>query len=169
MDRTLETSNKGFVIRPFNREDVNFIIGGQLELYEREYGFTSHLWKAYLTNGVHELVNQFDEGRDCIYILDYDGVPSGCAAIKQVDEVTAKFRFFFLDSKLRGLGAGHILLDRALDFCRDKGYKHLFLWTFSTLKAARHLYKSKGFKITETQENKEWGTTILEERWEMDI
>ncbi|MDD1763959.1 MAG: GNAT family N-acetyltransferase [Methanobacteriaceae archaeon] len=169
MGRSIEIIKKGILIRPFALEDVDFIIVGQLELYEREYGFTSDIWKAYLTDGVHDLVNQFDKEKDCIFILEYNGVPSGCTAIKNVDEGTAKFRFFFLNSELRGLGAGHKLLDMAIDFCRENGYKQVFLWTFSTLKAARHLYKSKGFKIIETQENNEWGTTVLEERWELDL
>ena len=169
MGRKVEMLSKGIIIRPFGLEDVNFIIAGQLELYEREYGFTSHIWKAYLKGGVQDLKNQFDEEKECIYILEYDGVPSGCAAVKHVDEVTAKFRFLFLNSELRGIGAGHKLLDMTIDFCKEKGYKRIFLWTFSNLEAARHLYKSKGFKITETQENNEWGTTILEERWEIDL
>jgi GNAT superfamily N-acetyltransferase len=161
--------SKGIVIRPFTSKDVDFIVYGQLELYETEHGFTSDIWKEYIYDGVHDLVNQFDDEKDCINILEYEGVPSGCAAIKHVDEMTAKFRFFFVDSEIRGLGAGRKLLDMTLDFCKEKSYKHVFLWTFSTLQAARHLYKSKGFKITETQENNDWGTVILEERWEMDL
>lgn len=55
----------------------------------------------------------------------------------------------------------------ALDFCRNKNYQCVFLWTFSTLYAARHLYAKKGFTLTETQENNEWGAPILEERWDI--
>jgi GNAT superfamily N-acetyltransferase len=167
--RNLPMISQGFVIRPFNPEDVDFIIQGQLELYEIEHGFSSDIWKAYITEGVQDLANQFDKQRDCIFILEYKGVPSGCAAIKHVDDVTAKFRFFFVNYEVRGWGAGSKLLDLAIDFCKEKGYKNVFLWTFSTLHPARHLYKSKGFKITETQENNNWGTVILEERWEMDL
>ena len=46
---------KNIKIRPFTAEDVDFIIDGQLELYEREYGFTSDIWKAYVKEGVHSL------------------------------------------------------------------------------------------------------------------
>ncbi|MGZ7109431.1 MAG: GNAT family N-acetyltransferase [Methanobacterium sp.] len=161
--------SKGIVIRPFTLDDVDFVISGQLKLYEAEYGFTSKIWKAYLTEGVHELVNQFDGEKDCIYILEHDGVPSGCAAIVHEDDNTAKFRFFFMDLKLRGLGAGRKLLEMSIDFCRERKYNHVHLWTFSTLNAARYLYKSKGFKITETRENNEWGTPVLEELWELDL
>lgn len=160
---------KDIEIRPFTAEDVDFIINGQLGLYEKEYGFTSDIWKVYIKDGVHELVNQFDKEKDCIYILEHQEVPSGCSAIKKVDGMTAQFRFLFLDSKIRGFGLGNKLLDMSIDFCKEKEYKHVFLWTFSTLKAARYLYKNKGFRITKTKENNEWGTSILEELWEIDL
>ncbi|WP_286473846.1 hypothetical protein [Methanobacterium sp. CWC-01] len=35
MGRKVEMLSKGIIIRPFGLEDVNFIIAGQLELYER--------------------------------------------------------------------------------------------------------------------------------------
>ena len=89
---------------------------------------------------------QFDNEKDCIYILDHEGVPSGCPAIKHVDELTAKFRFFFLNSRIRGYGLGRELLDTSIDFCKEKGFNLIFLWTFSTLNAARYLYKRKGLK-----------------------
>jgi len=160
---------RDIAIRPFTAEDVDFIIHGQLELYEKEYGFTSAIWKEYIKNGVHELVNQFDNKRDCIYILEHNGVTSGCSAIKHIDEMTAQFRFLFLDSKIRGFGLGYKLLDMSIDFCKENEYKHVFLWTFSTLHAARCLYKNKGFRITETKENNDWGTPILEELWEIEL
>lgn len=162
-------TDKGLVIRPFTLKDVDFIISSQLELYEVEHGFTSDIWKAYLTDGVHELVTQFDSKKDCVYVLEYNEVPSGCAAVTHVDDLTAKFRFFFVDSKLRGWGAGHLLLDICINFYKEKKYKHVHLWTFSTLKAARPLYKSKGFNISETRENNEWGTHVIEELWKMDL
>jgi len=107
----------GILIRPFNLDDIDFVISGQLELYELEYGFKSDIWKSYVIDGVHDLVDQFDSKKDCMYILEHDGLPMGCAAITHVDDITAKFRFFFVDPKLRGKGAGHKLLDMSVKFC----------------------------------------------------
>ena len=45
----------------------------------------------------------------------------------------------------------------------------MFLWTFSTLMAARHLYERKGFLITDMHENTDWGEKILEERWDLKL
>jgi len=67
-------------IRPFKESDVDYIISRQLSLYRREYGFTSDIWKAYLTEGVLGLVERFDDKKDCVYILEKGGVPSGCIA-----------------------------------------------------------------------------------------
>jgi GNAT superfamily N-acetyltransferase len=156
-------------IRPFRLNDMDFVISRQLALYEREYGFTSEIWRAYLTDGVRNFVNQFDSKRDCMYILDNNGVPLGCIAITHVDEATAQLRFFFLEPEIRGLGAGRKLIDQAIDFCEEKKYRRVFLWTFSTLMAARHLYVTKGFQITETHENRDWGEPVLEERWDLNL
>ncbi|WP_424026788.1 GNAT family N-acetyltransferase [Methanoregula sp.] len=75
--------------------------------------------------------------------------------------------FFFLEPAMRGRGFGNLLMDRAIDFCKKKCYERVFLWTFSTLMAARHLYRSRGFRITDTHENTDWGEKILEERWDL--
>jgi N-acetylglutamate synthase-like GNAT family acetyltransferase len=154
-------------IRPFKEADLDFVISRQLRLYELEYGFTSEVWKAYLAEGVRDFVNRFDDKRDCMLILENDGFSSGCVAITHVEEATAQLRFFFVEKEMRGLGFGHRLIDQAIDFCKEKHYEDVFLWTFSTLMAARHLYAGKGFLITQTHENHDWGETILEERWDL--
>ena len=159
----------GISIRSFREHDIGFVISRQLSLYALEYGFTSEIWETYLTGGVHTFVNQFDDKKDCMYILEKNGVSSGCIAVTHVDEVTAQLRFFFVEPDMRGLNGGRNLLDRAIGFCREKKYDHVFLWTFSTLMAARRLYAGRGFQITETHVNNDWGTSVLEERWNLDL
>lgn len=158
-----------FTIRPFRETDVEYVIAGQLALYAAEYGFTSHVWNDYLMGGVQDFVRRFDGTRDCMYIAERDGKSCGCIAITHTDDKTAQLRFYFMKKECRGMGAGHQLIDRAIGFCRKAGYGNVFLWTFSTLDAARHLYEDKGFRITETQVNNDWGEPILEEKWELDL
>lgn len=165
----LTAAQSDFTIRSFTGEDVDYIITRQLTLYETERNFTSDIWVKYLTEGVNQLVERFDPAKDCIYILEYQGIRSGCAAITHVDDSTAQFRYFFLEPEMRGLGAGGRLLDRALDFCRSHQYRHVLLWTVSAQTAARRLYQSRGFRITKTHENCTWGETVLEERWDLDL
>jgi len=68
---------------------------------------------------------------------------------------------------MRGRGGGHQLMDRAINFCKEKKYERVFLWTFSTLMVARHLYESKGFFLTDMHENTDWGEKNFEERWDL--
>jgi len=162
-DRTVSP----ITIRQFTGSDVDFVISRQLAWYKSEYGFTSEIWKEYLTDGVHMFVKNFDPLKDCMYILENEGIPSGCVAIMHTSATTAQLRFFFLEPAMRGRGFGHLLMDRAIDFCTERCYERVFLWTFSTLMAARHLYRSRGFRIIDTHENTEWGEKILEERWDL--
>lgn len=169
MDANGIAMNNDLTIRNFTPDDVDYVITGHHNMYEAEYGLNTNVWKSYVADAVYDFINEFDTEKDCMYIIEHNGMSSGSAAIKHIDDDTAQFRFFLIEPELRGLGAGHMLFDMTIDFCRKKGYKHVFLWTFSTLMAARHLYKTKGFRITETHENKEWGTEVLEERWDMGL
>ena len=80
-----------------------------------------------------------------------------------------QLRFYFMEKEFRGMGAGRRLIDLAIGFCREAEYESVFLWTFSTLDAARHLYADRGFSITDTHVNTEWGNLILEEKWEREL
>lgn len=156
-------------IRPYQQQDITYVIDRQLSLYESERQFTTEIWKNYLTQGVLSLVDKFDPAKDCMFILECNGSPSGCIAITHTEDNIAQLRYFFLEPELRGLGAGTTLLNAALNFCREKKYSHVFLWTVSAQESARILYKKAGFNITETSKNDNWGSPVLEEKWELDL
>lgn len=162
-------ATKSIKIRPYREDDIPYVIDRQLSLYEAERNFTTDIWKKYLTQGVLALVERFDSEKDCIFILECNGSPAGCVAITHTKDNMAQLRYFFLEPELRGLGVGTDLLNKALSFCREKKYSHVFLWTVSAQEAARILYKKAGFKITETSENESWGIPVLEEKWDLDL
>ena len=162
-------ATKNIKIRPYEERDISYVIDRQLSLYESERQFTTETWKNYLTQGVITLIENFNLDKDCMFILECDGNTAGCIAITHAEEDVAQLRYFFLEPELRGLGAGTSLLNMALNFCHEKKYKHVFLWTVSAQESARTLYKKAGFRITETSENANWGVPVLEERWDLDL
>ena len=162
-------ATKSIKIRPYREDDIPYVIDRQLSLYEAERNFTTDIWKKYLTQGVLALVERFDSEKDCIFILECNGSPAGWVAITHTKDNMAQLRYFFLEPELRGLGVGTDLLNKALSFCREKKYSHVFLWTVSAQEAARILYKKAGFEITETSENESWGIPVLEEKWDLDL
>lgn len=167
--RYFTKATKNIKIRPYEERDISYVIDRQLSLYESERQFTTEIWKKYLTQGVISLIENFNSDKDCMLILECDGNASGCIAITHTEESVAQLRYFFLEPELRGLGAGKNLLDTALNFCREKKYSHVFLWTVSAQESARKLYKNAGFNITETSKNESWGSLVLEEKWDLDL
>lgn len=167
--RYFTKATKNIKIRPYEERDISYVIDRQLSLYESERQFTTEIWKKYLTQGVISLIENFNPDKDCMLILECDGNASGCIAITHTEESVAQLRYFFLEPELRGLGAGKNLLDTALNFCREKKYSHVILWTVSAQESARKLYKNAGFNITETSKNESWGSLVLEEKWDLDL
>jgi len=83
------------------------------------------------------------------------------------DDNGAHLRWFIMSDALRGKGAGNKLMDTAVEFCRDRNYGRVYLWTFEGLDAARHLYEKAGFELAEQFSGNQWGTEVTEQRFEL--
>jgi DNA-binding MarR family transcriptional regulator/GNAT superfamily N-acetyltransferase len=86
------------------------------------------------------------------------------AETDNVNHRLAHLRWFIVDDSLRGSGVGRRLLSKALDFV-DREFDETYLWTFKSLDAARHLYESSGFQLTEEAEGSQWGTHVIEQKF----
>ena len=62
---------------------------------------------------------------------------------------------------------GNILIQKAVDFCREAGFRRVYLWTFAGLDEARHLYEKHGFRLSEEHEGDQWGVTVTEQKFEL--
>ena len=107
--------------------------------------------------------------KESIFILEYQGEHAGCIAVKDDGSHVAQLRYFFLEPEVRGLGAGEKNFLTMLWIIVGKRLSSRFLWTVSAQKTARHLYEKHGFVITEPRATNEWGTEVLEERWDTDL
>lgn len=81
----------------------------------------------------------------------------------------AHLRWFIVTPEAQRTGLGKQLLDRAIGFCRERGYHRLYLYTFVGLDSARHLYEQSGFKLKEEQEANTWGRPMREQRFEAEL
>jgi GNAT superfamily N-acetyltransferase len=132
--------------------------------YHRHWGF-GLFFEARVAKELSEFLARFDKARDGFWTLCSRGRVEGAVAIDgiQADSEGAHLRWFIISSKLRGKGFGHDLLEKALAFCRDKGYHRIYLCTFEGLDAARHLYEKFGFRLHETHEGTQWGSKVNEQ------
>ena len=164
----LSDANDVITIRPFNQSDIEYVISRHKTLYYAERHL-SGTFSSYVDEIVYRFVEQFDPKTDCLKILECNGVPAGSIAIARADDDTAQLRFFMLEPEMRQRGYGNRLMNMALDFCRQKGYKKVFLLTITAQVVARHVYETHDFYKTGTYDKSEWGTGVVEERWELDL
>ena len=155
-------------IRTYKAEDIDYVINRHRELYGTEYGFGAE-FTDYVGKYVLKFDEHHDESKENIWIAEVAGRPVGMIAIVKADEKTAQLRWFLIEPDMRGLGLGYKLMNTVVDFCKEKGYKHVFLWTVSILEAARTLYTYFGFELTESKANDSWGRHLIEERWDMEL
>ncbi len=164
----LSDANDVITIRPFTQSDIEYVISRHKTLYYAERHL-SGTFSAYVDEIVYRFVDNFNARTDCLKILECNGVPAGSIAIAKVDEETAQLRFFMLEPEMRQRGYGNRLMDMALEFCRDKGYKKVFLLTITAQVIARHVYETHGFHKVSSNDKSEWGDGVIEERWEVQL
>jgi len=51
-------------------------------------------------------------------------------------------------------------MDKAIHFCKDSGFKEVYLTTFAGLNPAKHVYEKWGFELVEEKEDNTWGVVV---------
>jgi GNAT superfamily N-acetyltransferase len=148
--------------------DIGYLIYLHGILYAKEYGY-DRTFEAYVAGGLAEFVQSFSSDRDRIWLAEANGQIIGSIAIVGHSKVDAQLRWFLVHPDYRGLGIGKELLKDAIQFCRGRKYKTIFLWTTSELMEAAHLYTSFGFRKTEEKTHKIWGKNLTEERYDLNL
>lgn len=164
----LSDANDVITIRPFSQSDIEYVISRHKTLYYAERHL-SEVFSTYVDCIVYEFVAKFNPKTDCLNILECNGVPAGSIAIAKVSDVTAQLRFFMLEPEMRRRGYGNRLIELALDFCREKRYKKVFLLTITAQVIARHVYEQHGFYKVWSRDKSEWGEGVIEERWDLEL
>jgi GNAT superfamily N-acetyltransferase len=136
-------------------------------LYAREHGFDA-TFEAYVAEPLARFVIARSP-RERMWIAERGSRMVGCVAIVAASRDVAQLRWFLVDPAARGRGIGGRLLDEAIAFSRERGYRSIVLWTVSALAAAARLYLSRGFALAERKPGRMWGTDVVEERYERSL
>jgi GNAT superfamily N-acetyltransferase len=133
--------------------------------YSRNWGFGLY-FEAKVARELAEFLSRFNEKRDGFWTMCSDSSVEGSIAIDAVNAATegAHLRWFILSHEFQGLGYGTRLLDKALSFCKEKGYMSVYLWTFKGLDAAKHIYVKFGFRLAQQDKGTQWGKEVLEQK-----
>lgn len=148
--------------------DIGYIIYLHGFIYSNESNFSSDFEK-YVVKTFCNFLEKYSPEKDRIWMAEYNNKIVGCVAIVHQPNEEAQLRWFLLDPAFRGLGIGKKLLNDAVDFCREKKFKNVFLLTTSLQDKALQMYKMTGFELTESTEVKEWGKSFNEERYDLKL
>lgn len=148
--------------------DIGYIIYLHGAIYGKEYDFSTDFEK-YVIKTFYDFLEKYSPENDRIWMAEYNNKIVGCVAIIHQPNEEAQLRWFLLDPAFRGLGIGKKLLTSAVDFCKEKKFKNVFLLTTSLQDKALQMYKMAGFELTESEEVKEWGKTFNEERYDLKL
>ena len=161
------TYEKKNIIRKSVPGDAGYVAFMHGRYYHKYHGFYDGA-EYYFIKYLADFVHNSDGGQ--LWVAEVDDVICGSVAVVRVDNETAQLRWFFVEKVHQNMGIGSMLLKEALDFCRDRKYTNVFLWTFKGLDMARHLYDKAGFVLTEEKLNNEWSNAeIIEQKLELKL
>jgi GNAT superfamily N-acetyltransferase len=134
--------------------------------YHQHWGFDAS-FESQVARELSEFVSEFQVDRDGLWVADSGGRFAGSIAIdaKLSDTEGARLRWFIVVPAHQGSGIGRALLQEAVAFCRRKGYRSIFLWTFEGLTHARRLYEEIGFRLVQEHAVRQWGQPITEQKF----
>lgn len=147
--------------------DAGYITYMHGKLYKEEQDY-SFLFEGYVAQSFFEFIEKYDPERDHLWVAEYEGQFAGCIGVVSRGE-RAQLRWFLLHPDYRGIGLGKRLLNGALDFCREKGYKSAYLETTGNLDTAISMYTKAGFKLVAEKENDFWRKGLIEQEYAMQL
>jgi DNA-binding MarR family transcriptional regulator/GNAT superfamily N-acetyltransferase len=157
-----------YILRPPRPGDMGWIVSRHGMVYGGEYGWDDRL-EALTAEIAAAFVRNHDPRRERCWIAERDGENAGSVFIVKDSEEVARLRLLLVEPKARGLGIGARLVEEAVRFSRDAGYRKVTLWTHSVLTAARHIYEQAGFKLVDTNKHNEFGQELVGETWDLDL
>ena len=153
-------------------------IGRITELHARYYrdnwGF-GLFFESKVATELAEFLGRYDDSRDLFRVATRGELIVGAISIDgsggPADDGggEARLRWFITAPEAQGAGVGRMLMDEAIGFCKRARFDRIYLWTFAGLDAARHLYESSGFRLVEEHDDDQWGETVSEQKFVLDL
>jgi GNAT superfamily N-acetyltransferase len=138
--------------------------------YAGNWGFDIS-FEAQVGRELSEFLRDFQVGRDFFRTARIGNRFAGSIAIdgKEAGSKGARLRWFIVAPEFQKRGIGRRLILETVDFCRKAAYGRIHLWTFKGLDRARSLYESEGFRLAEEHDIRQWGSSITEQMFLLDL
>lgn len=134
--------------------------------YHAHWGFDAS-FETQVGRECSLFVEGFKPEKDGLWTAWYENRFQGSIAVEgePAGDTGARLRWFIVDPAMRGQNIGSRLLRLALNFCDEKQFASVYLWTFAGLVPARHLYEKFGFSLVQEIEAEQWGSLITAQKF----
>lgn len=139
--------------------------------YYRDHWDFDDRFEAQVRRELTTFTENLDPERDGFWWAEKEGAFAGAVAVDGDINCPdgARIRWFIVPEQFQGSGIGTVLFKVAMDFCREKEFPSVHLWTFKGLEAARTLYERNGFALTEEGNFDGWGPKLTEQKFQRDL
>jgi putative acetyltransferase len=139
---------ESFTIRTIEEKD-NAAIARIIRTTLEEFG-ANHPGTVYYDNTTDDLYQLFSQTPGSVYyVAEYNNELVGGGGIfpsPGLPNDTCELVKMYLLKSARGIGLGKLLIQKALDFAKEAGYKNVYLETMPELKDALKAYAKFGFE-----------------------
>lgn len=153
------SKNPNIIVRTIEKNDLEkaqqFLLSNLKELYDIDYDYPNNkdiheMEEVYLKTANNTILGAFaEDGRvvGTIAVRPYD---DRIAVVKgRYDlETTADLGRCYIDKNLRRKGIGSLLVQEIFRFCKQAGYKSIYLHTHKFLPGGFQFWQAQGFAIT---------------------
>jgi DNA-binding MarR family transcriptional regulator/GNAT superfamily N-acetyltransferase len=156
------------IFRALQPGDAGWIIHRHATLIAPEFGWNAS-FEALCARIMADFMDNFQPECERSWIVERGGEILGSLFLIREDAATAKLRLLYVEPAARGMGLARKLLEKSIQFARDKGYRRVSLFTTSNLLTARRLYVRLGFQMVDDTIPAPFGEGIQGERWLLDL
>lgn len=144
--------------------DLGYIAYLHGRVYDREHQYGLG-FESYVLGGLGEFGHRYDPDKDRVWVCE-DGQEMVGFLVGVHREDAVQLRYFILLPEYRGLGIGKQLMDKFMEFVRERGYRRAYLWTTNEQQAAIALYTRYGFVLTEEKQSAAFDKPLVELKYE---